>query len=101
MATATLGGGGPELQTSERQMVLPTNIVTGILLAAVAYWAGVQLGNSFGFNDGLNTGVLLGYTFATVMFLVGIGFANYPLARLFGWQVAPQSAGDEHTLTLL
>src|SRR6202521_2426822 len=96
MSIASLGNGGPALQTSERQMVLPTNIVTAILLAAVAYWAGVQLGNGLGFNDSLNTGVLLGYLFATVMFLVGLGFANYPLARLFGWPVAPQSSGDEH-----
>src|ERR1700737_1155595 len=96
MAVVSVGPGGPTVQTSERQMVLPTNLLTGIILAAVAYWAGVQLGNSFGFNDQLNTGVLLGYLFGTVMFLVGIGFANYPLARLFGWRVAPQSAGDEY-----
>ena len=96
MATATLGTGGPTLQASERQMVLPTNLLTGIVLAAVGYYVGVQIGNGFGFNDGLNTGVLLGYTFGSVMFLVGVGFANYPLARLFGWPIAPQSAGDEY-----
>src|ERR1700737_3515713 len=95
MATASFGQGGPAIQTSERQMILPTNILTGILLAAFGYWAGVQLGNGLGFNDDHNTGVLFGYSFATVMFLVGIGFANYPLARLFGWAVSPQTAGDE------
>jgi hypothetical protein len=96
MATATLETGGPTLQASERQMVLPTNLLTGIVLAAVGYYVGVQVGNGLGFNDQLNTGVLLGYTFGTVMFLIGIGFANYPLARLFGWPISPQSAGDEY-----
>jgi cytochrome c oxidase subunit 1 len=96
MATATMGSGGPALQASERQMVLPTNLLTGIILAAAGYYVGVQLGNGFGFNDQENTGVLLGYTLGTVLFLVGLGFANYPLARLFGWPIAPQSAGDEY-----
>ena len=68
MAVVSVGPGGPAIQTSERQMVLPTNILTAIILAAVAYWAGVQLGNSFALNDALNTGVLLGYTFAGVSF---------------------------------
>ncbi|MEA2657093.1 MAG: cytochrome c oxidase subunit, partial [Chloroflexota bacterium] len=88
--------GAPIIQTSERRVVIPTNLVTGIVLAVFGYWVGVNIGNSFLLNDDLNTGVLLGYTFASVLFLVGIGFANYPLARLFGWPVSPQSAGDEY-----
>ena len=36
MATSSLGTGGPAIQTSERQMVLPTNIFTAIFLAAIA-----------------------------------------------------------------
>ena len=87
--------GPPIIQSSERRIVIPTNILTGIALAAVGYWAGAQLGVSFALNDAGNTGVLLGYTFASIMFLVGIGFANYPLARLFGWRVTPQPAGDD------
>ncbi|HXM73530.1 MAG TPA: hypothetical protein VN940_09910, partial [Candidatus Dormibacteraeota bacterium] len=97
MATELAGGEGPGIiHSSESRIVIPTNILTAILLAAAGYWAGVQLGEGFKLNDGHNTGVLLGYSFATIMFLVGIGFASYPLARLFGWRVTPQPAGDDH-----
>src|SRR5579859_4896392 len=88
--------GATMLQPSERRMVLPTNILTGILLGLVGYWAGVQIGNGFGFNDSDNTGVLLGYTLGTIMFLVGIGFATYPLSRLLGWSTPAQPAYDEY-----
>ena len=98
MAVAPIVDDGPSIiQSSERRIVIPTNILTAIVLAAVGYWAGVQLGNSFLLTDAMNTGVLLGYAFASIMFLVGVGFANYPLARLFGWRVTPQPAGDDHT----
>jgi len=97
MADAIAGNGGATLTPSERQMTVPTNIVTGTILALAGYWAGVQLGNGFAFNDDGNTGVILGYLLATVLFLVGIGFANYPLQRLLGWRIAGKPSGDEHT----
>ena len=71
-----LGEGTGIIHSSERRIVVPTNLFTGIVLAAIGYWAGVQLGNSFNLNDGLNTGVLLGYGLASLLFLTGIGFAN-------------------------
>src|SRR5438309_4202206 len=74
---------------SERRLSIPNNPVTGILLAIPAYFAGVWLGGLFGLTDDQNTGVILGYLFATVAFLAGVGFLNYPLERLFGWQVIP------------
>ncbi len=89
--------GGTMTQPSERRIVVPTNILTGIVLGVIGYWAGVQIGNGLGFNDSLNTGVLLGYTLGTVMFLVGIGFATYPLGRLFGWNTPVAPPYDEHT----
>src|SRR5579859_3067995 len=88
--------GGTMIQPSERRIVVPTNILTGIVLGVIGYWAGVQIGNGFGFNDSDNTGVLLGYTLGTIMFLVGIGFATYPLGRLFGWVTPSPPAYDEH-----
>jgi len=97
MAIAPVVDGPSIIQSSERRIVVPTNILTGIVLAVFGYWVGEQLGNSFLLNDAQNTGVLLGYSFASIMFLVGVGFANYPLARLFGWRVTPQPAGDDHT----
>jgi len=74
---------------SERRMTIPNNLVTAILFAIPAYFAGVWLGNLFGLNDDQNTGVIIGYFFATGAFLIGLGFLNYPLARLMGWPVAP------------
>ena len=84
-------------QPSERRLTIPTNIVTGILLGVVGYYIGVQIGNGLGFNDSLNTGVLLGYALGSLLFLVGVGFGTYPLARLFGWPATSRPAGDEHS----
>ncbi len=98
MATPVAGAEEPVvIHASERRIIVPTNLLTGIVLAVIGYWAGVQLGNGFGLNDDMNTGVLLGYTFGSIMFLVGVGFANYPLARLFGWPVTSQPSGDDYT----
>ena len=97
MAAIVTGKEPTLLSPSERQMTLPTNIITGTVLGLVGYWAGVQLGNGFGFNDSENTGVILGYLFGSILFLVGVGFANYPMQRLFGWNVASRPSGDEHS----
>ncbi|TMC67091.1 MAG: hypothetical protein E6J16_00075 [Chloroflexota bacterium] len=74
---------------SERRLAIPNNPIAGILLAIPGYFAGVWLGTLFGLTDDQNTGVILGYLLATVAFLAGVGFLNYPLERLFGWQVIP------------
>jgi cytochrome c oxidase subunit 1 len=83
MATANL--------MSERRLTIPNNLVTAILFAIPAYFAGVWVGNLFGLFDDQNTGVILGYVFATAAFLIGIGFLNYPLARIMGWPVTPMT----------
>ena len=97
MSVIATGDGHGILTPSERRMTVPTNIVTGIVLGLVGYYVGVQLGNGFAFNDTANTGVILGYTIGSVLFLVGIGFANYPLQRAFGWNIGSRPSGDEHT----
>ena len=81
---------------SERRLSIPNNPITGVLLAIPAYFAGLWLGTLFGLNDDANTGVILGYTFATAAFLIGVGFLNYPLERLFGWRVSPISDPEEN-----
>ena len=83
-------------RVSERRLSIPNNPITGVLLAIPAYFAGVWLGNLFGLNDDKNTGVILGYFFATAAFLIGVGFLNYPLERLFGWSVSPISDPEEN-----
>ena len=69
------------------------NLFTGILLAIVGWLIGDWIGNRFnqpsiayfsaeaGQND---ISVLLGYLFGVVGFLVGLGFANYPVRRMLG-----------------
>jgi cytochrome c oxidase subunit 1 len=89
MATADL--------MTERRLSVPNNPITGVLFAIPAYFAGVWLGNLFGLNDDQNTGVILGYFFATAAFLIGVGFLNYPLARLLGWPVEPVPEAVEET----
>jgi hypothetical protein len=84
----------PVVRPSEREMTFPTNVLTGIVLGLIGFWAGVQLGNGLGFRDDGNTGVILGYALGSILFLVGLGFANYPLQRLFGWRIASRPSGE-------
>jgi len=79
---------------SERRLTIPNNLVTAVLFAIPAYFAGVWVGNVFGLVDDQNTGVILGYVFATAAFLIGIGFLNYPLARITGAPVTPITESD-------
>jgi cytochrome c oxidase subunit 1 len=74
---------------NERNLTIPTGLVTGIILAIPGYFFGVWLGTLFGLFDDQNTGVILGYAFSVMGFLVGLGFLNYPIARLLGWPVQP------------
>jgi cytochrome c oxidase subunit I len=79
---------------TERRLTIPTGIPTGILFAIPAYFLGVWLGDLFGLFDDRNTGVILGYLFATAAFLIGLGFLNYPLSRVLGWPVDPLGETD-------
>jgi cytochrome c oxidase subunit I len=69
---------------SARRLAIPNNLLVAVILAVPGYLAGRWLGDSFQLKDDLNTGVLLGYTLASIGFLVGLGFLNYPLSRLLG-----------------
>jgi cytochrome c oxidase subunit I len=68
------------------------NLLTGIVLAVVGWLIGGLIGNHIhapsldyysdtGDND---ISVLLGYLFGVVGFLIGLGFANYPIRRMLG-----------------
>jgi cytochrome c oxidase subunit 1 len=70
------------------------NLLTAIIGAAIGYVIGHNVigpaihapsveyfGEEAGQND---IAVLLGYLFATIGFLIGMGFANYPIRRLMG-----------------
>ena len=70
--------------------LLGFNVLTGIVLAAVGGLVGDLIGTTIhaesisyysaeaGQND---ISVLLAYLFGTIGFLVGLGFANYPIRR--------------------
>jgi cytochrome c oxidase subunit I len=73
--------------------LLGFNVLTGIVLAAVGGLIGDLVGSAIhaesisyysaeaGQND---ISVLLAYLFGTIGFLVGLGFANYPIRRMLG-----------------
>ncbi len=68
------------------------NLLTGIILAIVGYLIGHWIGglihapsldyfDDTGEND---IAVLFGYLFGVIGFLIGLGFANYPIRRMLG-----------------
>ncbi len=69
------------------------NIVTAIIGAIIGFFIGRLIGGAihaksltyFGTESGENDiQVLFGYLFGTIGFLVGMGFANYPIRRMLG-----------------
>jgi cytochrome c oxidase subunit I len=74
--------------------LLGFNLLTAVILGAVGYWIGYVIG------DQVNTpstayyaaeagqsdiAVFFGYFLGVVGFLVGLGFANYPIKRMLGY----------------
>src|SRR2546421_3964790 len=72
--------------------LLGFNLLTGILLAIGGYALGHWIGglihakslDAYGDTGQNDISVLLGYLFGVIGFLVGLGFANYPVRRLLG-----------------
>ena len=68
------------------------NLLSGIVLGIVGFYFGWWLGHqihaeSLDFFEDTNqndVALMLGYIFAVLGFLGGLGFANYPLARMLG-----------------
>ncbi len=75
------------------QRLIGFNLLTGILLGIAGWFIGYVIGDhvhahslryystTAGQND---IAILLGYLFGVIGFLVGLGFANYPLGRMLG-----------------
>ena len=68
------------------------NLLTAVILGAVGFYVGWFVGNeiwgpSFSFQtetDENDVALILAYAFSVVGFLIGLGFANYPVSRLLG-----------------
>src|SRR5205807_5686619 len=79
------------------------NLLTGIIGAIIGYLIGYWIGglvhapslDYFSAQAGENDiSVLLGYLFGVFGFLIGLGFANYPVRRMLGY---PQSLADHES----
>ena len=78
------------------------NLLTGIVLGIVGFYAGRWLGRQvtgksldyFGDTNQNDIALFVGYFVGVVGFLVGLGFANYPLQRLLG---KPPSIREKET----
>jgi cytochrome c oxidase subunit 1 len=72
--------------------LLGFNLLTAVILGVGGYYLGWWIGHlingpSFEYEsatDENDVALLLGYVFGVIGFLVGMGFANYPLSRLLG-----------------
>ncbi len=72
--------------------LLGFNLLTAVILGVGGYYLGWWIGHlingpSFEYEsatDENDVALLLGYFFGVVGFLIGLGFANYPLSRLLG-----------------
>ena len=93
VAVATRGTAPPSLSRRLHEWGLALAVVG----AAIGFFVGYALGSlAIGDGDnslGSNAGILLGYSLSAVGFLAGMGFFNYPIARLLGRPVP--TADDE------
>jgi cytochrome c oxidase subunit 1 len=72
--------------------LLGFNLLTAVILGVGGYYLGWWIGHlingpSFEYesaSDENDVALLLGYVFGVVGFLIGLGFANYPVSRLLG-----------------
>src|SRR6266568_4508776 len=74
------------------QGVIGFNLLTAILLGIGGFFLGAWIGGQIAVGhdyllgtDQNDVGLFMGYLFGTLGWLAGLGFFNYPLARLLGW----------------
>ena len=68
------------------------NVLTGIVLGVAGFYLGWWLGHQihaksldyFADTNQNDVALMLGYLFFVVGFVVGLGFAKYPLSRMLG-----------------
>jgi cytochrome c oxidase subunit I len=93
MSTSSLAAAAP--QPTRRPLwrrLLGFNLLSAVILGVGGYYFGWWIGHlikggSFAYEtatDENDVALLLGYIFGVVGFLIGMGFANYPVSRLLG-----------------
>ena len=82
--------------------LLGYNLLTGVVLGIVGFYVGWWLGHQFNGpsiayfanTDQNDIALFLAYLVAVIGFLVGLGFASYPIQRLLG---KPPSVREKET----
>ena len=83
------------------------NLLTGIIFGIIGYWIGYWIGtlihapslDFFGDTGQNDLAILLGYLVGVIGFLIGLGFANYPLRRMLGHPPSlAEHESEEHGL---
>src|SRR5438477_10402365 len=88
----TAGGATAPARRPLLRRLLGLNLLTAVLLGVGGYYLGWFIGHqidgkSFEFqsaSDENDVALLLAYVFGVIGFLIGLGFANYPISRLLG-----------------
>ena len=85
-----------------REQLIGFHLLWGVVLAALGYfvchWLGTKIGNHIKgqtATDQDDIAVLLGFLGATLGWLIGLGFFNYPLSRMMG-RPASLIEGEEY-----
>jgi cytochrome c oxidase subunit 1 len=91
-----------ETQPPVWRRLIGFNVLTGVALGLGGYFLGAWIGRQItvGVDSQIGTNqndvaLILGYLFGAIGFLIGLGFLNYPLARLTGRPAALPKEEEE------
>jgi cytochrome c oxidase subunit I len=104
MTTTAQPLSAPSLRRPLWRRLVGFNLLSAVVLGVAGYYLGwfighqVSTGKSFEFisaTDENDVALLLAYLFGVVGFLIGLGFANYPVSRLLGKPASLREKEDE------
>jgi cytochrome c oxidase subunit I len=104
MTTTAQPLSAPSLRRPLWRRLVGFNLLSAVVLGVAGYYLGwfighqVSTGKSFEFisaTDENDVALLLAYLFGVLGFLIGLGFANYPVSRLLGRPASLREKEDE------